>query len=131
MAETVALSPSAIQRLLRRLREDGVIQRDIAVVDPRFAGRPTFFVVALEVERERAELLSQLRRWLIAETQVQQAFYVTGEADFILVVTAADAESYDALMVRMVEENPNIRRFTTNVTLGLVKRGLTIPIAED
>ena len=114
MAETVALSPSAIQRRLRRLREDGVIQRDIAVVDPRFAGRPTFFVVALEVERERAELLSQLRRWLIAETQVQQAFYVTGEADFILVVTAADAESYDALMVRMVEENPNIRRFTTN-----------------
>lgn len=131
LAEQVALSPSAIQRRLRRMREAGVIVRETAVVDPKQVGKPTFFVVSLQVERERPELLAQLRRWLGAHEQVQQVFYVTGEADFVLVVTAPDTEDFDALMIRMVGENPNIRRFTTNVALSLVKRGLTIPVPLD
>jgi len=131
LAEQVALSPSAIQRRLRRMREAGVIVRETAVVDPKQVGKPTFFVVSLQVERERPELLAQLRRWLAAHDQIQQVFYVTGEADFILVVTAPDTEDFDALMIRMVGENPNIRRFTTNVALSLVKRGLTIPVTLD
>lgn len=106
-----------------------MIVREAAVLDPRLVGKPTFFVVSLQVERERPELLAQLRRWLSAQDQVQQAFYVTGEADFVLVVTAPDTEDFDALMARMVGDNPNIRRFTTNVALSLVKRGLGIPVA--
>jgi Lrp/AsnC family leucine-responsive transcriptional regulator len=76
-------------------------------------------------------LLAQLRRWLAAEEQVQQAYYVTGEADFVLIVTAPHTDAYDSLMSRLVVENANVKRFTTNVALGLVKRGLTIPVAED
>jgi Lrp/AsnC family transcriptional regulator, leucine-responsive regulatory protein len=128
LAEQVPLSPSAIQRRLRRLREEGVIVRESAVLEPKKVGRPTFFIVGLQVERERPELLTQLRRWLAAQEHVQQAFYVTGEADFVLVVTAPDTETYDELMSRLMSENPNVKRFTTNVALGLVKRGLTIPI---
>lgn len=134
MAEQVELSPSAIQRRLRRLREEGVILRETAVVDPKSVGSPTFFVVSVQVERERPELLTQLRKWLAGEPHVQQAFYVTGEADFVLIVTAPDTETYDALMSRLVGENPNVKRFTTNVALSVVKRGLSVPVplqAED
>jgi DNA-binding Lrp family transcriptional regulator len=131
LADQVSLSPSAIQRRLRRLREQGVIVRDAAIVDPRKIGRTTFFIVALQVERERPELLAQLRSWLAAQEHIQQVFYVTGEADFILVITAPDTETYDALMSRMVGENPNVKRFTTNVALSVVKRGLTIPVPLD
>jgi Lrp/AsnC family leucine-responsive transcriptional regulator len=128
LAKGVQLSPSAIQRRLKRMREEGVIVRHAAIVDPGAVGRPTFFVVSLQVERERPELLAQLRKWLEAQEQIQQAYYVTGEADFILVVTAAHTEAFDALMSRMVAENPNVKRFTTNVALGVVKRGLSIPV---
>jgi DNA-binding Lrp family transcriptional regulator len=131
LSQQVALSPSAIQRRLRRLREEKVILKDCAVVDPRLVGQPTFFLVALQVERERPELLAHLRRWLAAEPQIQQAFYVTGDADFVLMVTAPHTEAYDALMSRLVAENANVRRFTTNVALGIVKRELAIPIPVD
>ena len=128
LSEQVALSPSAVQRRLRRLKDEGVIVRQTAVLDPRKVGQPTFFVVSLQVERERPELLAQLRAWLSAQEHVQQAYYVTGEADFVLVVTTPDTETYDALMSRLVSENANVRRFTTNVVLGQVKRGLTLPV---
>lgn len=130
LAESVALSPSAIQRRIKRLRNQGVIVRDIAVADHRKIGNPTFFIVALEVERERPELLAQLRKWLAAQAHIQQVFYVTGEADFILVITAPDTETYDALMSDLVMQNQNVRRFTTNVALSVLKRGLAVPVAE-
>lgn len=131
MAESVPLSVSAIQRRLGRLRQSGVIQRHCAVVDPNKVGRPTFFVVSLQVESESPELLAALRDWIAQEPQIQQAFYVTGESDFVLIVSAANTERYDALMARMIKENPNVRRFTTNVAMSLVKRGLTIPVSEE
>ena len=131
LAEQVALSPSAIQRRLRRMREQGVIMRDAAVLDPAKIGRPNFFIVSLEVERERPELLAQLRSWLNEQEQIQQAFYVTGEVDFVLIVTAPHMEAFEALMSRLLQENANVKRYTTNVALGLVKRGLSIPVPLD
>ena len=131
LATDVGLSPSAIQRRLKRLRSKGVISGVHAMVEPASVGRPIFFIVGLEIERERPELLSRLRSWLNDEDAVQEVFYVTGAADFILVVVVRDIAAYDTLMARMLADNPNVRRFTTNVALGIVKRGLTIPVALD
>jgi DNA-binding Lrp family transcriptional regulator len=131
LGERIGLSASAVLRRLKRMKADGTILANVALVDPAKVGKPTFFVVALEIERERPELMSRLRQWLSGEDQVQQAFYVTGSADFILIVTAQDVESYDALMSRLMADNPNVRRFTTNVALGVNKRTMFVPVRPD
>lgn len=128
LAAAVPLSASAIQRRIRRLKQAGLIERIVAVLDPGAIGAGLCCLASLQVERERPELLAPLRRWLGREPQVQQAYYVTGDADFILIVAAPDMESYEALMSRLMAENPNVRRYTTNVSLGVVKRGLTLPL---
>ncbi len=128
LAEQIGLSASAIQRRIRRLRDQAVIVRDTAVVDPKMIGSPSLFIVSLEVERERPEMLVALREWLAKEPNVQQAFYVTGEADFILIVSARTTDEYDEYMSRLVGAHPNIKRFTTNVALSTIKRGLAIPV---
>ena len=130
LAEQVSLSPSAIQRRLKRLREQGVIARQIAVLDPARLGRPTTFIAGLQVDSERPEPMVRLRDWLAAEPAVQQAFYVTGEADFVLVVTAPDAAGYEALMARLLAAHPHVRRYTTQVAMGVLKRGLALPVPD-
>lgn len=130
LSAAVALSPSAIQRRLKRMRQQGVIGRTVAVLDPRKVGRPTFFIAGLHIERERPEHLTRLRTWLETEPLIQQIYYVTGDADFVLIVMAADSEAYEAFMARLVEENPNVKRYTTNVALGVIKRGLTVPVLD-
>jgi Lrp/AsnC family transcriptional regulator, leucine-responsive regulatory protein len=134
LAARVGLSASAVQRRLKRLREESVIVADLAVVDPERVGRPTFFIASVQVERERPELVTQLREWIGAHDQVQQAYYVTGESDFVLIVTAPDTASYETLMSLMMRENPNVKRYSTSVALGVLKRGLKVPVppaAED
>ncbi len=130
LAEAVGLSASAVQRRLRRLKAEAVISATVAIVDPEAVGRPSFFIVGLEIERERPELLSRLKAWLAAEEAVQQAFYVTGHWDYLLVVTARDVGAYDRFMSRLLSDNPNVRRFSTNVALSIPKRGLFVPIAD-
>lgn len=126
----LGLSPSAVQRRLKRLRASGAIARVVAVLEPDRVGRPAFFVVGIEVDRERPEPLQRLHAWLDAEDAVQQVYYVTGSVDFMLVVVARDVSAYDALMRRLIEANPIVRKFTTNVVLRAGKRGLAVPVGE-
>jgi Lrp/AsnC family leucine-responsive transcriptional regulator len=127
IASEVGLSASAVQRRLKRMREDKTILAQIAVVDPKRVGRPLTFVAAAEIERERPELLQELRRWLHSEPAVQQVYYVTGTADLVMIITAESVEDYDALTARLIAENPNVRRVTTSVALHTFKRGLCVP----
>jgi Lrp/AsnC family transcriptional regulator, leucine-responsive regulatory protein len=130
LGERVGLSASAVHRRLQQLWQAGVIEAQVAVVDPKKAGRPLVLIVGLEIERERPEYLHELKRWLVAEPVVQQAWYVTGDADFTLVVTARDTEDYEAFMQRLVAENRNVRKFKTSLVLSTLKRGLAIPVLD-
>ncbi len=129
LSQRVGLSPSATQRRLQRLRDLKVILGDIAVVDPRKVGKPMTLLVELELERDRPELLPALQSWLTAADAVQQAWYVTGRGDLLLVITATSIEDFDNLMERLMEQNRNVRKFTTSVALKTLKRGLAVPVA--
>ena len=128
LSERVGLSASAIHRRLQRLEKSGVIERRIAVVNPEAVGRGGLFLVGIEVEREQRDLVEKLRRWIRSEPSIQQAYYVTGTSDYVLVVTAPDIAAFDALMSALMEANPNVRRFTTNVVMSSIKRGLYVPV---
>ena len=131
IAEQVGLSPAAVQRRLKRMREQSVIQADVAVVNPKAVGRAMTFVVQVSLERERADLIDAFKKEMKNNKVVQQCYYVTGTADFILVVTAADMEGYDRFTRRTFFGNTNIRNFQTNVVMDAVKVGLKVPINEE
>ena len=131
IAEQVGLSPAAVQRRLKRMREQQVIQADISVVNPKSIGRPMTFVVQVSLERERADLMDAFKKEMKNNKAVQQCYYVTGSSDFILVVTAADMEGYDRFTRDSFFDNANIRSFQTNVVMDAVKVGLSLPLEEE
>jgi DNA-binding Lrp family transcriptional regulator len=86
------------------------------------------FVVGLEIERKRPDLYGSFQRWILAQEAIQQAYNVTGEFDFTIVVIAPSLEAYDSLMGEMIEANPNIRKYTTMVVLQVLKQDTRVPI---
>ncbi|RDS81915.1 Lrp/AsnC family transcriptional regulator [Dyella psychrodurans] len=124
----VGLSASAVQRRIARMRDEGVILAEVALVDPKRVGRPLTMIVDVEVERERPELLASLKQWIAAEPRIQEAWYVTGAGDYVLIIVTSDVDDFDALMQRLVTENANVRRFQTRVALGTLKRGMQVPM---
>lgn len=124
----IGLSAAAVQRRLKRLRQLGVIAAEVAVVDPAAVGQAMGFIVGVEMERERADVLDAFRRQARADPNVQQCYYVTGSADFVLVVVARDMADFEAFTRRLLLDNEDIRRYTTNVVMARDKTGLAVPV---
>lgn len=130
IAERVHLSPAAVQRRIKRLQENGVIAANVAELDPDAMGRPLTLFIAVQLVNELDALTAGFRARVAAEDAVQQCYSVTGETDYILVVTAADMQEYQALTQRLFGGDQNIQRFVTSIALATLKRSLRLPLPQ-
>jgi Lrp/AsnC family leucine-responsive transcriptional regulator len=129
IADAVGLSPTAVQRRIKRLRQDGVIRAEIAVLSPAAIGRGVTALVEVQlVAGSRDDLIDGFKRRMAAEEVVQQCWYVSGDADFILVLTATDMADYERITRTLFFGDENIKKFRTTFVLDAVKSGLQLPI---
>ena len=128
LSEKVGASPSAVQRRLAKLRVSGVIEADISILSHEAMGWPMTFIVEVGLERERIDLLDAFRDTMRKLDEVQQCYYVTGNIDFILVVSTTDMRAYEEFSRRVFSENPNIRTYASHVVVDCVKNGRQVAV---
>ena len=121
LAERVASSAASCMRRVRRLREEGVIVADIALVDPQAVGKSLTVVVNIELESERLDLIDAFKRDMHSAPEVTQCYMVTGDADFVIVVVVEDVAAFETFTKERLYANPNIRKFRSMIMLDRVK----------
>ena len=62
LAETTGISTASVQRRMRLLRDAGVIQREVAILDPKPLGLGITAIVAVELERDRLDQIDAFKR---------------------------------------------------------------------
>ncbi|RDU95879.1 Lrp/AsnC family transcriptional regulator [Trinickia dinghuensis] len=124
----VHLSTAAVNRRLRRLAEEGVIDRYCAVLAPEKVDYPLTIVTTVEVESEQIDLIDAMKRTFAQCPQIQQCYYVAGEWDFVLILTARNMEQYNELTRELFFSNNNVKRFKTLVSMSRVKAGMSVPV---
>ena len=127
VAET-GLSVATVQRRIRSLKADGTITGESALVDPKSVGYAMTFLVFVELEHERIDQIDAFRRKARAEPQVQQCYYITGDADFAIIALARDMEDYEQLTHRLFFADSNVKRFRTSVVMDRTKVGARVPL---
>lgn len=134
IGELAGLSATACQRRLKRLRSEGIIEADVSIVSAKAVGRSIQMLVLVTLERERSDIIDSFKESIKSSVEVINGFYVTGDADFILYISAGSMEDYEQFIRRFFYENPDIKSFKTMVVMDRVKSGFAIPIeipAED
>jgi len=126
LASKCDLSVTSVQRRLKRMRKDKTIDREIAVINPTAVDQNMTFVITVKLERERLDMLDAFRSIVKKDTQIQQCYYVTGEADFIIICTAKDMKDFEVLTHRLFFDNLNVRSFKTSVVMDRTKVGLSV-----
>lgn len=126
ISQDVGLSPPAVQKRLKRLRESGVIERDIAVLSPSQLGRDMTIIVDVILERESRRHLDEFKRKMRNARCVQQCYYTTGEADFTLILAVRDIKEYEEFTQEHFFDESNISRFKTSVVMDRVKVSLDV-----
>ncbi|MGL3111854.1 Lrp/AsnC family transcriptional regulator [Bradyrhizobium sp. BR 1432] len=128
LGEMAGLSATACQRRLKRLRSEGIIEADVSIVSPKAVGRPIQMLVLVTLERERSDIIDRFKKAIKSSAEVVNGFYVTGDADFVLYVTANSMEDYEQFTRLFFYANPDIKGFKTMVIVDRVKAGFAIPI---
>jgi Lrp/AsnC family leucine-responsive transcriptional regulator len=121
IGDKVGLSPSAVQRRLRRLREEGVIIADVSLIAPAIAGNRVTVIVEVSLEREQLQQRQEFERRIRALPEVVQCYYVTGRADFVLVLNMQSMEAYGEFTKEVFFADPNVKQFYTAVVMDQVK----------
>lgn len=126
LGHEIGLSAPAVQKRLKKLRETSVIEKEIAVLSPKKLERDMTIIVQVMLERENRMHLEAFKREMRSAPEVQQCYYATGEADFILIVIVRDISEYEEFTKKYFFDESNVSRFTTSIVMDRVKVSLDI-----
>jgi len=128
IGEKVNLSAPSVQRRIKRMIHDGIITSQAAIIDPGAVGLPLTILVEVELKAETGGRIDDVKRCFQNAPEVQQCYYVTGEADFILVIIVASMAEYETLTQRLFFNNDNVRKFKTFVGMDRTKVGMALKL---
>jgi Lrp/AsnC family leucine-responsive transcriptional regulator len=127
LAKEVALSPSAIARRVRSLREDGLIEADRAILAPQVTADRLRAIVQVQVhEHGEGKGIADLRRRLVARPEVQLLLNIAGSVDLLLLVVARNMAEFNAFAESHLSSDPAVRRYETSVVKAVVKQSPTV-----
>ena len=89
LADVVGLSPAACLRRAQRLRENGVIEREVALIAPSAVGRHIMLVVFVTLEGDQPDTTIAFKRRMQTASEVMACYSATGQVDFVVVATLA------------------------------------------
>ncbi len=113
LAALAGVSPATSLRRIRRLEEAGVIEKQVALLQPdRLAsvlGHGLTALLEVSLDRQGQEHLDAFEALSVADPAVQQCYRVSPGPDFVLVVAVRDMPGYQALAQRLLTQHANVR----------------------
>ena len=113
LAEMVNVSPPTCLRRVKRLIDDGWIERQVAVLNAdqlgAALGHGLTVLVEVSLDKQGSEHLDAFEARAVALDAVQQCWRVSPGPDFVLVVQAADMPDYLAITQRLLTQDANVR----------------------
>ena len=109
LAARVHASPPTCLRRVKRLTDEGVITRQVALLAPEKLGPSLTAIVEITLDHQATENLLEFEKLVAAESAVQQCYRVSPGPDFVLIIQVADMPAYHALAHRLFATQSNIR----------------------
>jgi DNA-binding Lrp family transcriptional regulator len=128
LAERFDISPPTCLRRLRRLRESGWIESEVAILDAGRVAPLLTAIVEVSLDRQDASALDAFEQRAAAEDAVQQCYRVSPGPDFVLVVTVRDMPLYHALAQRLFTNDANVRNVKAFFSVKRAKFSPRVPL---
>jgi len=121
LAEAASVSAATALRRVKRLTDSGVIERQIAVLAPKFAETGLTALCEVSLDAQGAERLAAFEQRAVADPSVQQCYRVSPGPDFILVAWVPDMPAWNAVVVRLFTQDANVRNVRTYFSVHRAK----------
>ena len=128
LAETVGLSETPCARRLKRLEQDGYIERYRAMLSRRALGYGVLAYVSVRFAVHDRALADRFEREVGAIERILSCHNVAGTADYILMVVARDLDDYGTFMRDELRSLPGVTSVESALSLRAVKSEGRLPL---
>lgn len=120
IAGKVGLTPTPCWKRIRRMEQDGIISRRIAVLDQTKVGLPVSVFVGIETSDHSSEWLDRFAHVIRETPEIVDAWRMSGEVDYLLHVVVPDIASYDNFYRKLIAAVP-LRNVSSRFSMERMK----------
>jgi len=128
LAEQVGLSASPCLRRVKRLEETGVIRGFATLVDPEAVGLPVSVFVQVTLERQSEAALETFESHIAEWPEVMECYLMTGDADYLLRVVAADLTAYQEFLMNKLTRVEGVASIKSSFALRRIAYRTALPV---
>jgi Lrp/AsnC family transcriptional regulator len=128
LAERVGLSQSPCWRRIQRMRDEGYIKANVAILDPEKFGYNMKIFAQVKIGRLSEEQRAEFFRTIQKIPEIVECYTVFGEMDTLLKVLAPDVKWYQEFIFQTLMKLPGVEDVRSVVTLSEAKNTTAIPL---
>jgi Lrp/AsnC family transcriptional regulator len=127
IARKVGSSKTPVWNRIRRMKDQGVIQRQTALLDAEALGLEACFFVLIRTSEHEAEWQRRFLDVLRRRPEVLEAHRLAGDIDYILKVRVQNARAYDTFYQALISE-VKIYNVTALLSMEEIKATTILPL---
>jgi len=128
LAKALDLSPSATHTRVRRLEENGYIEKRLTVLNREKLGFDMLCFILVSLQTHHVDEINQFRHAVQSMPEVLECHYITGKYDYILKIAVASRTALQQFMLTKLTPLPNISTVQTSLIFEEVKFTTALPL---
>jgi DNA-binding Lrp family transcriptional regulator len=128
LARQISLSPPATYARVRRLEEQGLIRRYVALLDPELAGYDLLCFVHVSLQLHQSQQVEGFKEAIRQMPEVLECHHVTGDYDYLLKVALRNRKDLERFAVERLTPVSGVARIHTSLVLRVVKETTALPL---
>jgi Lrp/AsnC family transcriptional regulator len=130
LAEIAGMSRTSAWRRIRDFEESGLIQGQVALLDPQQAGFHIQVLLAVAMTEHTDENRRSFEEHVTGLSAVTECFTVAGERDYVLHVVVPDMETYTEFLQTEILQHPSVRSASSTFVLQRIKYTTMLPLSN-
>ena len=127
IAKKVGLSTTPCFNRIKKLEEDGVIKKRVAIIDNKKINLPAIIFLSISVSPHNKEWVDKFIDKITNLEEVVEMYRLTGDTDYLIKVVAKSIESYDKFNQQLIKEI-DFRSLKSNIVLKEIKNITALPL---
>jgi Lrp/AsnC family transcriptional regulator len=129
LAEAAGMSQSVCWRRLQRLKEDGLILRNVALLDRHKVGFETMIFAQVKLSAHGRANLADFSSAIRKFPEVLECHLLMGSYDFLLKIIAPDIQAYERFFFDRLSPLDGIQEVNSIVALSEIKMTTELPLS--
>jgi Lrp/AsnC family transcriptional regulator len=128
LAERVGASTASCWRRMRALEADGVLGRQVRLVDAARLGRGVNVICHIKIKNHLIETTEAFEAFIASRDEIAECYSMSGDWDYLLRILVADVEDYNRFLMRTVLRHPSVATGSSHFALAQVKYTTAVPV---